>query len=263
MLEFSCHAWAFDDLTLTEALGTIARLGFRYVDIGSGAHLNLVKAIADVRRVATDIQSDLRVYNLKLADVALLLPGISADDETMRRDEIEQFKALILLLKALGTPGVTLSPGALHPTDADAGYVHVVDALREMVDAAGDGLTVSIEPQPATMARNPNEALALLMDVPGLKLTVDWAQLTQQGSATEDIARLLPHTRHVHLRQTKRDHMQTVLEQGALKLPEVMAALTEARYTGILCVEYSRAPAFNHLRETVKLRDALRAARPS
>ena len=44
MTEFSCHTWAFNDLTLPEALGTIARLGFRYVDIGSGASLNAARA---------------------------------------------------------------------------------------------------------------------------------------------------------------------------------------------------------------------------
>ncbi len=37
MIEFACHTWTFNDLTVPEALGTIARLGFRYADIGFAA----------------------------------------------------------------------------------------------------------------------------------------------------------------------------------------------------------------------------------
>ncbi|HEX2618495.1 MAG TPA: hypothetical protein VHL11_00075, partial [Phototrophicaceae bacterium] len=101
MIEFSCHTWAFNDLTLTEALGTIARLGFRYADLGSGAHFNPVKAVADPRRVAADIIGDLRVYNLKFADVYLLLPRISLADEEARRYEIDQFKTLLPVIRAI------------------------------------------------------------------------------------------------------------------------------------------------------------------
>ena len=77
MLEFSCHTWAFSDLTLPEALGTIARLGFRYADIGSGSNLNTQRAAEHPRKEAADIQADLKLFNLKVGDLYLLLPRIS------------------------------------------------------------------------------------------------------------------------------------------------------------------------------------------
>lgn len=273
MLEFSCHAWALNDLTLTEALGTIARLGFRYVDLGTGAHLNPVKAIADPRRIAADIVGDLRVFNLKLADVYVVLPHISSSDESLRREDINQFKALLVVLKSLGTSGVTLAPGVAQPNDPEA-YTRTIDALREMTQAAmqpasggqppiGE-LAVSIEPQINSMAQTPDDALAMLMDVPGLKLTVDWAQFVQQGITTNAIVKLLPQTRHVHLRQTIKGKPQTAASAGSIDLPEVLRVLSEADYKGAVCIEYTQmadTPGINPIREAVLLRDQLREAR--
>src|SRR6187549_3830331 len=103
MLEFACHTWAFNDLILPEALGTIARMGFRYVDIGSGAHINSQRAAADPRKEAADIRSDLEAFNLDVSDLYLMLPRISLADEDRRRKEIDLYKALVPFAQALGT----------------------------------------------------------------------------------------------------------------------------------------------------------------
>ncbi len=271
MIEFSCHTWSFTDLTLTEALGTIARLGFRYADLGSGIHFNPVKAVADPRRVAADIVADLRVYNLKLADVFLLLPRISDPDEAVRRYEIDQFKALLPVMRGIGAPGVTLSPGVSQPdTDPDETRQHIIDALTEMSDAAGDDLSISIEPHVDTVIQTPDEALALVEAVPGLSLTLDWAHFFYRGVRIREMTPLLPQTRHVHIRQASRDKLQTPAEgkDAAIDLPAVLRALQNAQYHGVICVEYLPTPQAAHgmlpvnvIRETVKLRDALRAAR--
>ncbi|MFN8371680.1 MAG: hypothetical protein U0694_02220 [Anaerolineae bacterium] len=42
--------WAFNDLTLTEALGTIARMGFRYVDIGGSTPQHAARSPANHAR---------------------------------------------------------------------------------------------------------------------------------------------------------------------------------------------------------------------
>lgn len=267
MIEFSCHTWAFNDLTLTEALGTIARLGFRYADLGSGAHFNPVKAAADTRRVVADIIGDLRVYNLKLSDVYLLLPRISLADDEARRYEIEQFKTLLPVLRAIGTPGVTLSPGLAQPDDPVA-YQRTVDALLEMSDAAGDDLSLSIEPHLDSMAATPEEALKLVDAVPGLAITLDVAQFVQQGFSLDDMIPLLEHTRHVQVRQAAKARLQTPFSAGTVDLPGLMRALNNANYQGVVCVEYLRTTQDLHgmmpvevIRETVKLRDALRTSR--
>jgi sugar phosphate isomerase/epimerase len=271
MIEFACHTWGFNDLTLPEALGTIARLGFRAADIGSGAHLNTAKAALDSRRIAADMASDLRAHNLTLTDIYLMLPHIADADAAKRQRDIDSFKALLPLLRASGTRGVTVSPG-VRPNDAAADdaapFERSCDALRQFI-AAADGLPLSIEPHLDSVAADVPAALAILDAVEGLKITLDWAHFACAGVKLTEAARLLPHTRHVHIRQAARNKLQVPFEKGKLDLAQVMALLQESGYEGVVCIETMRTIGWrgmvevNPVREAVLLRDALRAARIS
>lgn len=265
MITFSCHTWAFTDLTLTEALGTTARLGFRCVDIGSGPHLNAPRAAADPLRAAAEIRGDLALFNLTLSDLYLLLPRISLADDEKRQKEIDLYRALMPFAKALGTPGITLSPGLVHAADDIDARDRTVAALREMVRLGTDaGLRVSVEPHADSMAQTPDEALRLLKEVPGLALTLDWAQMVAQGIAEADIRTLLPHARHLHIRQAAKGKPQTPVEGGKIDIVRVLDALHDVGYKGVVCVEYMTAPGFapvDTLSESARMRDALRAAR--
>jgi len=268
MLEFSCHTWAFSDLTLPEALGTIARMGFRYVDIGSGSNLNTQRAAENPQRAAVEIRADLDLFNLKLADLYLLLPRISLADEERRQKELEQFRALLPFAEALGAPGITLSPGLAHPAEDVEALDRVIVALREMLNLTKPlGLQLSIEPHMDSMAESPEVALKLIKEVPGLQLTLDWAQLVCQDIFHDDIIKLIPHARHIQLRQAARAQLQTPFERGRIDIPRVVKDVLDAGYQGILCVEYMNTPgwhgmiAVNPLRECTRLRDALREAR--
>ena len=63
-MEFACHTWGFHDRTLGNALGTIARMGFRYVDLGTGPHLELNRIAQDPRGVAATGQRAVIVSSL-------------------------------------------------------------------------------------------------------------------------------------------------------------------------------------------------------
>jgi sugar phosphate isomerase/epimerase len=268
MLEFSCHTWAFNDLTLPEALGTIGRMGFRYADIGSGANFNAARAAERPQAVASDIRDDLATFNLKLADLYLMLPRISIDIEDKRQADISLFKALIPFAKAVGTPGITLSPGLAHPAEDVEAEDRMVAALREMVRAGKDaGLAVSVEPHLDSMAPTPEAALKLVKDVPGLQITLDWAHMICQGARDKDVLALLPHVRHVQVRQAARRKLQTPFSKGSLNVDEVITALAEANYQGVICVEYMKTVGWHgmaevdSISESARLRDALREAR--
>ncbi|MBL8161520.1 MAG: sugar phosphate isomerase/epimerase [Anaerolineae bacterium] len=268
MIEFSCHTWAFSDVTLPEALGTIARLGFRYVDIGSGANLNTARAAENPRKEAEDIRADLELFNLKVSDLYLLLPRISLADESRRRKEIDLFKSLIPFASALGTPGITLSPGLAHPAEDVEALDRTIEALREMVKSAEAArLKVSIEPHMDSMAQTPEVALKIIKDVPGLMLTLDWAQLVCQDVFHSDIAKLLPHARHIQVRQAAREQLQVPFERGRIDVKKLMKDAQKANYQGVICVEYMNTPgwhgmiAVNTIQESVRMRDELRAAR--
>jgi sugar phosphate isomerase/epimerase len=262
MIEFSCHTWTFNDLTLPEALGTIARLGFRRADIGLAA----AKAIANPLRTAQEIKNDLRLYGLAVSDLYLMLPRISLSDEERRSREIETFKALVPLAAQIETPGITLSPGLV--SDDDAAFERAADALRTMVEVGSKvGLRVSIEPHADSVAPTPEAALKLIEAVPGLEITLDWAQMVYANVAHEAILTLLPKTRHIHIRQASKGHLQAPFDKGKIDLPRVVTDLLAAGYDGVICIEIVNTAGRYGIgivqapREAVRLRDALRDAR--
>lgn len=268
MLEFSCHTWAFTDLTLPEALGTIARLGFRYADIGSGTNFNAARAADSPLRAAQDIRADLDLFNLRVGDLYLMLPRISLADEAKRGRDLELYRALVPFAVELGAPGITLSPGLAHPPEDLQAFDRVTAALREMVGIGQSaGLRISIEPHLDSMAETPEAALKLLKDVPGLSLTLDWAHLVCQDIFHDEIIKLLPHARHIQIRQAARAQLQTPFDQGRINVQRVVADALAAGYDGIICVEYMNTPgwhgmmAVNAVRESARMRDELRAAR--
>lgn len=270
MFEFACHTWAFNNLTLPEALGTIARLGFRYVDIGSGANLNAARAAANPKAVAAEITGDLAAFNLKVSDLYLMLPRISLDDDEKRESDLNLYQSLLPFAQALGTPGITLSPGLVHPAEDVEAWDRTVAALRQMVkQAQAVELAVSVEPHLDSMAPTPELALRLVNEVRDLKITLDWAHMVCQGLDLDAIKPLLPHVRHVQLRQAARDRLQTPFDEGSLDLNHVFAALRDASYAGVICIEYMKTPGWHgmvdvdSIGESVRLRDALREVRDS
>jgi sugar phosphate isomerase/epimerase len=268
MIAFSCHTWAFNDLTLMEALGTIARLGFQYVDIGSGQTLNAARAAENPRRVAAEIRDDLTLFNLQPADLYLMLPRINLADDEKRQKELDLYKALLPFAEALGTPGITLSPGLVHPADDAEAWDRTVAALREMVRAGkAAGLRVSVEPHLDSMAHTPDQVRRLVREVPDLTITLDWAHMICQDIPHDDIAALLPYTRHIQLRQAAKAQLQTPFDRGRIDIARLLTTLDNAGYDGLICIEYMQTPGWHGMLEvdtvveSARLRDALRDAR--
>ncbi len=265
MMRISCHTWAFTDLTLSEALGTIARMGFRHVDIGSGAHVNASRTAANARRAAADIAEDLALYKLQVADLYLMLPRISSPEEDKRQKEIELFKALLPFAAALPAAGITLSPGLAQPAEDAEAHDRAVAALREMMSAARElGIPLSIEPHLDSLAATPAEALKLLDAVPGLQLTLDWAHMVCQDVFHEEIVKLIPRARHIQIRQAARKQLQTPFERGRIDIPRAMADVEAAGYDGAVCIELMTTVGWHGmmkvdpLRESLKLRAAMK-----
>lgn len=269
-MEFACHTWAFNDLTLPEALGTIARLGFRYVDLATGPHLNIARAArpSTLNTLIDEFRNDLDLFNLKPSDLYLMLPRISVDDEAKREGDIAAFKALLTLARALSIPGITLSPGLVHPEDDLEAWDRTAASLREMLAMAQETeIPLSIEPHMDSMVQTPDQARKMLKDVPGLKLTLDWAHLICKGIEREAIIDLLPEARHVQIRPAAKGKLQLPLAESDLDPAQIISALKDAHYTGVVCIEYMQTKGWhdlvevNSIVECAALRDALRDAR--
>ncbi len=294
MVQFACHTWGFADLSLPEALGTIARLGFRYVDIGTGPHLSPVKAAADPQRLAAQLTADLRVHNLQLNDLTLWLPGISHRSAARRKREVERFSGMLPFLRLMAVPGVTLSSGLIEFPESeddaldaaaeravsdddesdflsdsplsDTLYSRSRDSLREMV-ALAEGLPLRIQPQMDSVVEDAESALRLLDDVPGLGLTLDWGYLVCAGTPKKHYAELVQRARHVTVRQAAKNKFQLPFEKGRVDLDDLMRRLIEAGYEGVVSmaltqqVGWHNAAAVDSVVEAAALRDALRDSR--
>jgi sugar phosphate isomerase/epimerase len=264
----ACHAWAYNNLPLEEAVGTIARLGFRYIDLGTGPHLDAARAAADPDAEAAAILKLLQQFDLGLTDVYLMLPHINAADPAQRDAQIALFERLIPFAAALGTPGVTISPGLLQKDGADHSLARAIPALLRMLQAAEDtDLRISFEPHMDSVAQKPEQARLLLEAVPGLSITLDPSHFVCQGIAQNDLKPLMDFVAHVHVRQAKRGVLQTAFDDGTLNIPELLQDLQNTGYRGALTVEYMTTFGWHKMKEvkisteTVRTRDALRAAR--
>jgi sugar phosphate isomerase/epimerase len=266
----ACHAWAYNNLPLEAALGTIARLGFRYVDLGTGPHLNINRVIAQPQAEAAAIRTMLDRFDLSLTDFYIMLPHINAPDPAQRSAELTLFGQLLAFATALGTPGVTLSPGLIQADGPEHSLARSVVALMRVLQAAeATDLRVSFEPHMDSVAHTPETSLLLLEAVPGLSLTLDYAHFACQGIEQAALKPLLEHVAHVQARQAARGRLQTAHNEGTIDLAQMVQSLYTYGYRGALTVEYMTTFGWhamqkvNITRETVLTRDALRAARAS
>ncbi len=267
-LPIACHAWAYNNLSLEEAVGTIARLGFRYVDLGSGPHLDVSRAAAYPEAEAANICQLLDQFDLTLTDLYLMLPFTNAPTPAQREGQITLFERLIPFAVALGTPGITVTPGIVHADGIDHSLARAIPSLLRMLQAAEDtDLRISFEPHMDSVGQQPEQALLLLDAVPGLSVTLDYAHFVCQGIVRREVEPLLEHVAHVHMRQAKRGILQTAHDDGTMNIPELLNDLYQAGYRGALTVEYMTTFGWHNMKtisisnETVRTRDALRSAR--
>ncbi len=268
MIEFACHTWGFNDQSLATALGTVARLGFRCVDLGSGPHLDVVAATEEPDKTAESFLALLETFNLRVSDLYIMLPRISVADDERRQHEVESFERLLPFAAKLGTPGITVSPGLHKQGSPDEVVPRVAAVLTQFVEMAGErGIDLSFEPHLDSVTQTPDHALDLLNRVDGLTLTLDWAHLVKQSIKPDDALQLLSHVRHVQVRQAAPLRLQTPFEQGVLDLDRVMTLLMSTGYNGVIAVEslltlgWHGAAAVDPVAEAVQMRNALRDLR--
>lgn len=268
MLEIACHAWAYNNLPLTEAVGTIARLGFRNIDLGTGPHIDVKNAAKQPKIEAERIRHLLEDYGLTITDLYLMLPYINAPDPQRREAQLLLLEKLVPFAEELGTPGITVSPGIVHGDGQDHSLARAVPALQRIMDVTEDNdLRISFEPHMDSVASTPDNIMLLLEAVPGLSLTIDFAHFVAQDVDWEQIRKLYEYAAHVQVRQATSGHLQTPFEEGSLDMASLIQELMQADYHGVLSIEYMTTVGWHGMmevsttEESVKTRDVLRDAR--
>jgi len=275
-MELTCTSFSFPLLPFERSLRQIALLEIGAVDLGAhlgGTHLQPDRIEADPAGEADRVRRAVDAAGLAVAD---LFPtfghgfrdrAVNTPDAAVRAANRARFDAFVAFCRAAGSPGITLLPGVVWPElGPERSFVLAREALAELVELGGAaGLRVSVEPHLESVAEAPEQALALVEAVPGLRLTLDYSHFIAAGVPAERIHPLIPHAGHFHARQAAPGALQAPDGEGTIDFADLVRRLGAANYGGFLCVEYTwqewrGCNRLDVLSESIILRDRLRAA---
>jgi sugar phosphate isomerase/epimerase len=246
-----CSSISFRHLPLTEALATIADLGFEEIDLGAlpGVcdHVPFELTDADIADVAARVEgSGLRVRSVN-GDIGDLNATLDGDGLAARAAHLDR---LLTLARTVGAEALVLPCGALSPEPARS--------LGEDLDLVADQLAVAAERAAAfglglwteslhyyRLCGTLDRALALADRLAGTRVrhVVDLSHVVASGSRPEEaigglVARAGEHgIAHVHLRDAVPGNINLSIGNGSVDFAGALAALRGAGFDGHFSLE--------------------------
>jgi sugar phosphate isomerase/epimerase len=267
-MQLSLTSWSLRACTLAEAAAIAKALGIGALDLGYfyGPALDKALLLAAPGRLAEQVRAlDLAVpsfyhlFGTSLADRNLA-------DRAYRSANEADLKQVGAFCAEAGIPTLFVLPGVCNPGQSRAqALTESAESLRRLLPIAAEhSVQLTIEPHVHSYLESPQLVLDLLGQVPGLKLTLDYAHFICLGWRQDEIDALAPHAAHVHLRQAKPGFLQTKVTQGTINFEAQCAALRDAGYGGRLSLEFVHQDYMDTvyddvLTETIILRDRVRA----
>lgn len=266
-MQLSVTSWSFPACTLAEATAISKALGIGAIDLGyfyrpaldKAALLAQPEAMArKVLELGLPVPCFFHLFGATLAERNL------ADAASLDRNASD-FRAVIRFCRAAHIPTIFVLPGVTNPgqgkREALANSARALSTLVQLAQA--EGLTLTIEPHVHSYLDSPDLVLELLKEVPGLRLTLDYAHFVCMGYTQPQIDVLAPHAAHIHLRQAKPGCMQTKLDQGTLDFNAMLGLLRSLGYDRTLAIEFVHQAYMDTLHddvltETVAMRDLVR-----
>jgi sugar phosphate isomerase/epimerase len=270
---------AYRAYSLSEAIGHIAGLGYRGIEIVADLPhawppVTGADEVGRVRELVT--AASLSITNVD----ARTMNGIGdrrrpcwiESDGALRRRRVEHTLAALRLAKGLGAPSVSTQPGG--PMEPGMGYEWAVDTfvagLVEVLPVAEElGVQLLVEPEPWLLIQDSKQFLMLSERIrsAAFGLSLDVVQLYCMGEpVTETIKRLRPMTRHYHIEDVAEDraHEPLVPGHGIVDFAAVLRAIESTGYDGWITVElypYIDDPDAAGAEAKVRLEWAARCAR--
>jgi sugar phosphate isomerase/epimerase len=275
-VKFACGDHSFPLLEHAHVCDLIRMLGFDAIDIGvmgNRSHIRPEVIREDVAGWAGRLRERVDARGLEIADVFLIpwsdyqVMAPNHPDSAERRRSAQLFDDILDFSVALGVSGMTILPGMEFDGEShERSLERAAQELSPRVQRAREsGIRLSVEPHTDSLVENPHEARRLVEMTPGLEVTLDHTHFIRLGYSLEDVAPLVPHTRHYHARCARPGRLQTRMGENTIDFEAVVDALRDADYDGYLAVEYvwtewEHCNECDNVSETVLLRDRLRAA---
>jgi sugar phosphate isomerase/epimerase len=267
-MELSLTSWSLRACNLMEAATIVKALGIGALDLGYfyGPALDKAALLATPARLAEQVRAlGVRVPSLYHLFGATLAERNLADPAHRGANEAD-LKQVVVFCAEAGIPTVFVLPGVCNPGQSRSqAFAESAESCRRLLPiAAEQGVQLTIEPHVQSYLETPPLVLDLVGQVPGLKLTLDYAHFVCLGWRQDEIDVLAPHAAHVHLRQAKPGFLQTKMSQGTINFEAQCAALRDAGYDGCLSLEFVHQDYMDTLyddvlTETIILRDRVRA----
>lgn len=244
----SCSEFSFPALSLEQRLALVRLLGFECVDMSpfleTDKHVDAFLRDTDVLRQR--MAGALDEAGLDPVDLFLIVGGddfasgaMTSPDPAQREHLRHVFLAALDFASALGVPGMTVLPGVQWEGNASGSWRLAVDELHWRVDrAARAGIELRIEPHLGSIVATPELSLALLEEVPGLRLCLDAGHFIFQAIPLARVAALAPFAGHVHLSAARPGGMCVRWKENTFDVSAFFAALEAAGFTGHYCIEY-------------------------
>jgi sugar phosphate isomerase/epimerase len=248
-LRFACADFTFPLLSHENSLDVIQMLGFNGVDIGlfqDRSHIQLRDALMDVAGTARMLREKLASRNLVPADLFLQTAldfestAINHPAAPVRGEVREAFLKTLELAQETGSAHVTILPGVVFEQEGQlASYERTVEELKWRTDQALQrNLILGIEAHIGSICDTPEKAAALIDDVAGLTLTLDYTHFTKSGYEDGEIENLIPLASHFHARGANGSRAQTTFNTNTIDYARVVRKMVEFDYSGFIGIEY-------------------------
>ena len=230
----ACSTYCFGKYPLEQALRGIAELEFNKLDVAlheQGRQLRPSEVAADVGHAA---------HRLRMMGAGLTPAAFTAEIDAEPDEYRRQLRAVCHLARLCAAPVVTI-PAASAGSGLDA-EVERLTGLMELADK--EGVLLNVATRLGTLTEDPDVAVELCERVPHLGLTLDPSHYLAGPHAAKGYDQVLPHVRHLHLRDTGRgpNQFQVRVGQGEIEYGRLVSQLSRHHYDRALTVDIRDIP---------------------
>lgn len=246
---YACADFTFPLLSHSKALQLITLLGFEGVDIGlfeERSHLHPSREFANIGESAKRLKSELEGLGLKAADIFLQMApdfqpfAINHPEAPRRQKARDWFLRSLEYAREAGCHHVTTLPGVHFPEEAYSNSLQrTVEELAWRVEQAqGHEIIFGVEAHVGSIVPTPEQAEALVKQVPGLTLTLDYTHFTRAGLPDSQIEPLVQYASHFHVRGARTGRLQAPFTTNTIDYRRVFETMNATNYAGWVGIEY-------------------------
>ncbi|MEN0109843.1 MAG: sugar phosphate isomerase/epimerase [Planctomycetota bacterium] len=240
----SASTECFPELSDDDLLECLIDLGFTSIEMAihheGPAWLRPADVLADPERAFNKCGATARM------DVA----AFSFDTDATGDAYYEQFDALCKLAKALKVVTLIVPSSPLGTP-----FNEEIERLKKLVAlAALEGAVVAVRTEVDCMTQDLDTAVVFCDHVKGLGVSFDPSCYTAGPHQGKPIDKLLPHVRHVRLRDSTKKELHVRVGQGEIDYGKLITQLQRVKYRRSLTVHMTPLEDLEHRPEVRKLR---------